>query len=238
MNCLVIDDNPMARRALVELIGGVEDLEVFAECDSAQSAFNCLSKTEIDLLFLDVEMPDMTGLELLKSISNPPLVVLITSKKDYAIEAFDLHVADYIVKPVTAPRFMAAVNHARLLFNQRKQAALPVVALPVGGTDSIFVRADSMQTKIPFDDLLFVQAMGDYAQFFLENGKKLTVHTTLRMVEEALPTGRFQRVHRSFIVNVEKIEAIEDGTSLLIRKNSVPVGEQFKSLLQSRLRFL
>lgn len=238
MKCLIIDDNPMARLTLRELIKDVDFLEIVAECGSAGSAFNELEKSPVDLLFLDVEMPGISGIEFLDSLENPPLTIMITSKRDYAVEAFDLRVIDYLVKPVSPARFYTSIKRAKELFEQKKIGEKSTNQLPPTINQSaIFVRADNQMVRIPFDDLLSVSALGDYT-LFQTTTKRHTVHTTMKAVEEALPTERFMRVHRSHIVNLEKIETIGDGSMLQIGKQSVPVGEQFKAPLMQRLRFL
>ncbi len=235
MKCLIIDDNPMARLALRELLKDVAFINIEAECESAGAAFSELEKTPIDLLFLDVEMPGISGIELLDSLDNPPLTIMITTKRDYAVEAFDLRVADYLVKPVSPSRFHTAIRRAKELFDKANSGEKNQPAT----TDqtAIFVRADNQLVRIPFDELLAVSALGDYT-LFQTTQKRHTVHSTMKAVEEALPPARFMRVHRSHIVNLEKIEAIGDGSSLQIGKQSVPVGEQFKAVLMQRLRFL
>ncbi len=238
MNCLIIDDNPMARLALRELVSGIDFLEIAAECESAGAAFNQMEKSPIDLLFLDVEMPGISGIELLDSLDSPPLTIMITSKRDYAVEAFDLRVVDYLVKPVSPARFHAAVRRAKEMFDR---ASLPATTAPsppaTSDQSAIFIRSENHLVRIPFDELLFVSALGDYT-IFQTAAKRHTVHSTMKAVEEALPPTRFMRVHRSHIVNLEKIETIGDGTSLQIGKQIVPVGEAFKPVLMQRLNFL
>jgi two-component system, LytTR family, response regulator len=236
MKCLVIDDNQMARFALLELIKDIPFLEVAGECDSAQCAFNCLEKMSIDLLFLDIEMPGISGMELLESLDRPPLTIFITSKRDYAVEAFDLRVVDYLVKPINPARFNAGVRRAKELFDQKN--AQPFHVPTVDDLAAIFVRSENQLIKIAFDDLLFVSALGDYMIFQTISGKRHTVHSTMKAIEEALPATRFMRIHRSHIVHLEKIEAIGDGSSLLLQKHTLPVGEAFKTVLMQRLHFL
>lgn len=234
MNCLIIDDNPLARHALRQLASDLDFLKISAECESARCASNWLEKEPIDLLFLDVEMPGISGLEFLQSLDRPPMAILITSKREYAVEAFEHRVVDYLVKPVAPARFMTAVRRAKELFDLQNQ---PAPAFIEGDQNSIFIRAENQQVRVQFDDLLYVSALGDYAQFFLP-GRKLVVHTRMKEVEEALPTGRFQRIHRSHIVNLEKIEALGEGSSVIVQKQTLPIGEQYRPELMKRLYFL
>lgn len=235
MNCLIIDDNPLARLALRQLASDLDFLHISGECDSARGASNWLEKEEIDLLFLDVEMPGISGLEFLRSLDRPPMTILITSKREYAVEAFEHRVIDYLVKPVAPVRFMTAVRRAKERFDLQKQPVQPL--LSDADQHSIFIRAENQQVRVSFEELLYVSALGDYAQFYLA-GRKLVVHTRMKEVEEALPSGRFQRIHRSHIVNVEKIDALGEGSSVVIQKQTLPIGEQYRAELLKRLNFL
>jgi two-component system LytT family response regulator len=231
MNCLIVDDNPMARLALRNMVEDIEDVQLAGECESAIQAFNFLQKTPADLLFLDVEMPGMSGLELLQSLEVQPLVILITYKTDYAVEGFDLEVVDYIVKPVSLPRLLKAVQRVK----DRKAAQSPADVHELG-TDHLFVRVETQLLRIDFDDILFVQALGDYVVFQTEK-KKYPVHLTMKAIEEKLPGDRFLRVHRSYIVAVDKIENMEQN-SLQIARHIVPVSESNKKKLLDKLNII
>jgi DNA-binding LytR/AlgR family response regulator len=233
MKYLIIDDNPMARAVLRQISSGLEGMTLMGECASALEAFNFLQKETVDLLLLDVEMPEMSGLELLQNLPSKPLVILITSKTDYAAEAFNLNVADYIVKPVTLPRFLAAIQKAKELWDGRHNTVEKS-----NEQDYLFVRSDGALTKIRFDDILWVQALVDYVQFVTTSGKKHTVHTTMKGVENHLNDHRFVRTHRSYIVNTDKIDRIEEGTMIVIGKQIVPISEQYKPSLISRINLL
>ena len=231
MTCLIIDDNPMARLALRKMVEDIEFLDSVEECKSAMEAFNFLQKTPADLLLLDVEMPGMSGLELLQSLEIKPLVILITSKTEYAVEGFELEVVDYIVKPVSIPRLLKAVQRAADRMTSQSYADLHNL-----GTDHLFVRVDNQLVRIGFEDILFLQALGDYVVFQTDE-KKFMVHLTLKALEEKLPEERFLRVHRSYIIAVGKIENLEQN-SLKIGKHLIPVSESNKKNLMDRLNVL
>lgn len=233
MKYLIVDDNPLARTVLRQIASGVEGMTLAGECASALEAFNFLVNESVDLLLLDVEMPGMNGLELLKNLSPRPIVILITSKTEYAVDAFDLNVADYLVKPVTLPRFMVAIQKARELWDGRLNTVEKGM-----DKDYLFVRADGVLTKIRFDEILWVQALVDYVQFITDSGKKYTVHATMKNVENHLSEARFSRIHRSYIVNTDKIDRIEEGTMIVIGKHIVPLSEQYKPALMKRLNLL
>lgn len=231
MTCLIIDDNPLARLALRNMASEIEGLQLAGECESAMQAFNFLQKTPCDLLLLDVEMPGMNGLELLQSLEHQPLAILITSKTEYAVEGFDLQVVDYIVKPVAQSRLLKAVQRA-----MERQAAMQPAAVHEMATDHLFARVNNQLLRIDFKDILFVQALGDYVVFQTE-GKKYPVHLTMKAVEERLPNNRFLRVHRSYIINLDKIFNMEQN-SLQVGQHIVPVAEKSKAELMQRMNVI
>lgn len=231
MTCLIIDDNPLARLALRNLVEEISFLQITGECKSAMEVYNVLQKGKVDLLLLDVEMPGMSGLDLLRSLDQQPMVILITSKADYAVEGFDLQVVDYIVKPVELPRLIKAVQRAKERMEQvsggNEEASF---------SDHLFLRINNQLQRIDFDEILFVQALGDYVVFQTEK-KKYPVHLTMKAVEERLPEERFMRVHRSYLIALDKIVNIEQN-SLQIGNHLVPVSEKIKGELMHRLNVL
>ncbi|QHS58685.1 LytR/AlgR family response regulator transcription factor [Chitinophaga agri] len=231
MNCLIIDDNKLARTAMKQLVSHVDQLHVAGECASAIDAYNILQKEKIDLLLLDIEMPGMDGLELTRNIGkNGPVIIFTTAKKDYALEAFELHVADYLIKPVSPARFIQAIERVKEL----KQAGNKVVQ----ETDHefIFIRDSGVLKRVKLDEVLYLEAMGDYVK--LHTGQKFhAVHSTLKAIEERLPATKFMRVHRSYIVALDKIESIEDG-AIVIAKNAIPVADAYRASLNSKLNLL
>lgn len=231
MTCLIVDDNPMARLALRNLLSNMEDLQFMEECENALDAYNYLQQNSTDLLFLDVEMPGMSGLELLQNLKEPPLVILITSKTEYAVEGFNLEVLDYVVKPVSLSRLLKAVERAK----KRLSKAVPADFHELQ-KDHLFVRIENQLQRINFDDILFVQALGDYVVFQTEE-KKYPVHLTMKGVEEKLPDPPFMRVHRSYIVAIDKIENMEQN-SLKIGSFLLPVSESNKKPLLDKLNIL
>jgi two-component system, LytTR family, response regulator len=236
MQVLITDDNPVARKILSLMIEQVTELKLVGECEDALQTFNFLQKNAVDLLFLDVEMPGMSGLELLHTLKFQPIVVLFTSKKEYAADAFDLNVADYLVKPVTKPRFLAAVARARVLFDG-KNNKIDAIS-DEKEKDFLFVRTNGALMKLEHNKILFVQALVDYVQFMMDSGKKITVHNTLKNVESHLPPTIFARSHRSYIVNLSKIEKIEEGVMAVIDKNRVPISDQYKIPILKKLNLL
>jgi DNA-binding LytR/AlgR family response regulator len=231
MNCLIIDDNKLARTAMKQLANHVDQLHVAGECASAIEAYNILQKEKIDLLLLDIEMPGMNGIELTRNMGKKgPVIIFTTAKKDYAVEAFELHVADYLIKPVTPSRFLQAIERAKEVI----QAA----SNELHDTDNefVFIRDSGILKRIKLDDILYLEAMGDYVK--LHTAQKFhAVHSTLKAIEERLPDTKFMRVHRSYIVALDKIEAIQDG-AIIIAKNAVPVADAYRAALNGKLNLL
>lgn len=232
MDCIVIDDCLVDRKTITSLIDQVDFLNLKKECSSAVEAFNYLKTENVDLIFLDIEMPGMTGIELIKNLKKCPIIIFVTSNKDYAIEAFELNVADYILKPLTLSRFMAAIDKAKEIsyksdkkneFNENSQ-------------DYIFVRSNSALIKIKLNDILYVQAFGDYIKIFTPT-KYDIVHCTLKSIEEKLAPNKFFRLHRSYIVAINHIDKIEEKEAFL-GQDSIPIGEQYKKGLLTKLNLL
>ena len=232
MKCIIVDDNKLARAALKHLVEQVDFLNLKQECENPVDAFNFLKKEPIDLVFLDVEMPDMNGIELVKNLDKRPIIILITAKKEYAVEAFELNVADYIVKPVTLPRFIAAVARAKELFESRDGK----VEVTEKDMEYIFVKNKSVLTKITVNDIHYVQALGDYVNIFTAD-HRYTVHITLSGMEQKLPADKFYRLHRSYLIGLGHIDNIEEGTAY-VNHHPIPIGEQFKQTLLKKLNFI
>lgn len=226
MKCLIVDDDKLSRMSLQKLCGKVEGLTVAGTCSDGLEALQFLSENTIDLLFLDVEMAGLSGVELLQSSSQLPLIVFISSKKEYAAEAFEFKelVADYIIKPATLPRLLKAIERVKRKMGQKES----IVA-----KDYIFIRSDGRFVRINLDDLLYVENVGDYVQFKTKDGKYL-VHGTLKTIAAKLEHPNFLKVHRSYIINLSKIVDIEDN-SVLIDKKVIPVSRAHRHLLLEKI---
>ncbi|GAA4746918.1 LytTR family DNA-binding domain-containing protein [Flavisolibacter ginsenosidimutans] len=221
----------MARMALKQLVSQVQNLELVAECSNAMEAYNQLANNGIDLLFLDIEMPEMSGIDLIKKLgAKKPLIIFTTAKTDYAVEAFELNVVDYLVKPITQPRLVQAVEKAQEALDSNKQE------VKVEEQGFVFVKDNGMLKRISIEDILFLEAMGDYVKVHTAP-KFHVVHATLKSIEEKLPASKFLRVHRSYIVAINKIDFIQEGT-ISIGKTSIPVADTHKANLNKRLNLL
>lgn len=231
MKTLIIDDNIIARTTLKHLASQVRDLDVAGECANAMEAYNELNKQTIDLLLLDIEMPEISGVELTKNLANKrPLIIFITSKKDYAVEAFELNVVDYLVKPITPARFIQAIDKARELFESSHEE------VNINNEEFIFIRDSNIIRRLKIDDILFAEAMGDFVKLHTAS-RFFAIHATLKSVEDRLPVDKFIRVHRSYIVAINKIDSIQDG-ALVVYDKSVPVADSYRAVLNKRMNII
>ncbi len=229
MNCLIVDDNALARITLRQLITNIENVDIIGECDSATSAYNFLKTNKADLILLDVEMPEMTGIELTKTLVDKPVIIFTTSQKKYAVEAFELNVADYLIKPFTLPRLMQAIEKAALILSNKNTEVVDTVSAEI-----LFIKENKAIKKIKWDDIFYIEAMGDYVKI-KTTGKIHIVHTTMKQFEEKLDTSIFVRVHRSYIISIRKIESIQEGT-ITINETSIPLADTYKSILLKKLK--
>jgi DNA-binding LytR/AlgR family response regulator len=231
MNCLIIDDNVVARGAMKQLVRQDKDLILLGECENAVEAYQKIMNEPVDLLLLDIEMDSMTGIELAKSLGTKnPIIIFVTGHRGYAIEAFELNVADYITKPVTPVRFLQAIEKAKEIYRSRTQE------VKMDDESFVFIRDSNVVRRIRIDDILFAEAMGDYVKIYTLD-HFYSIHSSLRQVESKLPAAKFLRVHRSFIIQVGKIDTIEGGT-LIINRKTVPVADAYRAALNKRLNIL
>lgn len=228
ITCVVADDDPMSLRIIQSFIEKTDGLECKAYCKSAVEAANFLLHQTIDVLFLDIEMPEMTGLELIKSLKNRPFVVLISSKEEYAAPAFDLDVTDYLVKPTDYPRFMKA--YTKVLDARKSDADVQPKA------DKLFIKVDSVLVGLDIAKITMVEAMADYVRIYVGD-KRHTVYSSMKGIDAKLPASMFIRVHRSYIVNLSMIDTVEDNT-ITVAGHLVPVGVTYQKTLMARLNLL
>jgi DNA-binding LytR/AlgR family response regulator len=234
LKCIIIDDEPLARRGLREYIADIEFLELVGEFDHALSATDALTANDVHLMFLDIHMPKITGIEFLKSLQHPPLVILTTAFPQYAVEGFDLNVLDYLVKPISFDRFFKAALKA-------KDAAGKVNSTGSVSPkeDFVFIKADNKLIKIFYDDILFIEALQNYVTVHT-TAKKYITYLTFKSIEESLPEDKFLKVHKSFIVSANKIESIE-GNLIRIGQHEIPISRNSKEEVLEKLlkgRFL
>lgn len=226
MTSIIVDDDEMARVSLENLCEKIEDLEIVKTCENGLEAMKYLKSNSVDLVFLDIDMPDFTGMDLVKSVDDLPQIIFITGHTQYALEAFEYHVTDFIPKPVEFPRLLKAVERA-----QELQTNIDT------GKDlqnDIYVRVNGRYIRLDFEDILFIESLGDYVTFNTVNGKYI-VHSTLKNIDEKIKSEDFLKVHRSYIVNLTKIVDIEE-TNLVIKDKVIPVSRAHRPVLMQKIK--
>lgn len=242
MKSIIIDDEQMARAIIEKLCTNNSNIHLIDQFPSAIDAIKFLNQQSVDLLFLDIHMPVFTGFDLLQTIKNPPKVILTTSDKNFAIEAFEYNcIVDYLVKPITQDRFDKAItkalNFSKLMDqNQQNQDKLVSAQVKDESLNDLYVNIDRRLIKINYNSIKIIEAKGDYILIKTQD-KNYTVHSTLKKIEEKLPEHIFLKVHRSYIVNLNKIVDIEDN-SVLIDRDVIPVSRSNRPELMNRLNLL
>ncbi|MFA8434738.1 MAG: LytR/AlgR family response regulator transcription factor [Marinifilaceae bacterium] len=223
--CLVVDDEPLSREILMDYIAQCPYLDCIAECKNAIEANQLILTHDIQILFLDINMPMLTGIQWIKSLENPPLVVFTTAYPEYAVEGFNLNAVDYLLKPFSFERFLKAVNKGqeKLLHNEP-------ISSPTDPIDNCLrVKSDKRWFRIAFDEILYLESIGDYLKLHLNSGP-LTIHHTLKLILEKLPQHIFLRVHRSYVVNLRHIQYFE-GNQVKLGNSFVPVSSSYREEL-------
>ncbi|HEY3403287.1 MAG TPA: LytTR family DNA-binding domain-containing protein [Ohtaekwangia sp.] len=223
MTCIAVDDEPLALDLLEDNIRKIPFLKLLKKCSSAIEANHFLQTQSVDLIFLDIQMPGLTGIQFLQGLSKtPPLVILITAYEKYAIEGYTLDVVDYLLKPVSFERFLKAINKAYDKFKSRSAPASPV------GTDYFFVNSEYNLVRIDFSDVAYIEGLKDYVKIFLVSAQRPVItRMSMKSLEEKLPSAQFVRVHKSFIVSINKITSIRKGR-ISILKAQVPISDHYK----------
>ncbi len=227
IKCLAIDDEPLALKQIGSYIQKTPFLELAGLCNSALAALEHLSVSKIDLLFVDINMPDLSGMDFVKSLKEKPFIVFTTAYSEYAVEGFKVDAVDYLLKPFGYADFLKAANKVRSLAELSSAPA----AEAVPGKDYLFVKADYKVLRIELSEIVYIESMHEYVRIHLENNKPVMTLLSLKTLEEQLPSDRFMRVHRSFIVNSQKIKIVERNR-IVFDKVYIPVSEQYKTSFQ------
>lgn len=232
INCMVVDDEPIARDIIIRHIDASPGLQLVKSCINASEAYEGLYQHKVDLMFLDIQMPVITGTDFLRSLRNPPLVIFTTAYHQYAVEGFELSSVDYLLKPVTYERFYQAIQkvNERLAYKETAPQNLTVQQ----PADFIFIKMDTKLIRINHSEINYIQAEKDFSSVYLDN-KRIFASMHLKMFEDALPKPAFLRMHRSFIVNLSKIKSIK-GNTLELDTSEIPIGANYKDELYKFLR--
>ncbi|WP_299160042.1 LytTR family DNA-binding domain-containing protein [uncultured Tenacibaculum sp.] len=229
VKCLVVDDEPLAIKLLEKHISKIDALEIVATCNNAIKAFEILNTQEVDLMFLDIKMPNLTGIDFLKTLKNPPKTIFTTAYRDYAIESYDLGVIDYLLKPITFERFFKAVE--RFLSDQ-KTAVIEKKEKEVD--DFMLVKSGNKHHKVIINDILFIESLKDYIKIHTINNKRIVSKYRISEIEQELKDASFLRVHRSYIINIDKISAFTVN-DIEVNSTEIPIGASYKEKVISFL---
>ena len=231
IRCMAIDDEPLALQQIVTYIGKVPFLELVAQCQSALEAHQYLSNDTVDVIFCDINMPDLNGMDFIKTLVAPPLVVFTTAYAEYAIEGFKVNAVDYLLKPFGLQDFMRAANRVR----ERLEPAANTEPAPKTSDDVIFLKTDYRIVKVSISDIRYVEAMSEYLKVWIENDPKpIITLLSMKKIEEHLP-DYFMRIHRSYIINLNKIQEVNKSRVILDSDTNLPIGDLYKDAFQHYL---
>jgi DNA-binding LytR/AlgR family response regulator len=234
MNCIIVDDDKLSRRIVEEFVHKTDNLDLLGSFTNGIEAINFIRhhQDEVHVIFLDIEMPEMDGIELLKSLENPPQVIIISSKEKYALNAFEYDVTDYLLKPIPYSRFYKAVSKAFTRFERDRLDGL--------SKEEIFIKKNSTLVRLRYEDILWIEALENYV-IFNTYTDRYTIHFTMKAIEQKLPPQKFTRVHRSYIVNVSSINFIEDNAIIVKTEDghkSIPIGKSYKDKLMGDINLM
>ena len=234
VNCIIVDDEPVAREILENHLERIDTITVVASCKNAIEAFKIINTHPVDLIFLDINMPDISGLSFAKSMSKEYKVIFTTAYREYAVEGFDLKAVDYLLKPISFERLLQGINK----FVEESSAKVPRQSeeIHIEKDDSIFVRSDRKMVKVNFKDIVFIESLHHNIKSHLEGQKVLVTRDTLSNIEARLPISDFIRIHRSFIVSMHKIETFTSDT-IGIGKHEVPISRSYRDTVLEKLRW-
>ena len=218
IRCLIVDDEPLAREILGQYVSQNDELQLVGSCKNANEVLELLRKEPVDVLFLDIQMPGISGMALMKSLENPPLVVFTTAYDQYAVEGYEVSAVDYLLKPISPDRFNKAVEKVKEMIQYKKSSSRDL--------NYMFIRADYQDIKVMFDDILYVEGLKDYVKVVTKEKRIITL-TNIKGMLEKLPQDRFIRVHKSYIVAKDKVQTVK-GTILTIDDKEIPIGLTFK----------
>jgi DNA-binding LytR/AlgR family response regulator len=233
--CLIVDDEPLARELIRGHVEKLENFEVVGECSDAMKALNVLREKQVDLIFMDIQMPQITGIEFLKTLKHPPKVIITTAYREFALDGFELDVVDYLIKPITFERFLKSVNK----YYQVSQEDVHVIsgnsAEKVMDESYIYVKENKKVVKVYLSEIRYIEGLSEYVQVYTDK-RKIITKTSMSQMEEKLPGESFLRIHKSFIVSLNKIEAFTANT-IEIQGKELPIGRSFKNGVLSALNF-
>jgi DNA-binding LytR/AlgR family response regulator len=228
VNCLIVDDEPVARKGIAEYVREIDYLNLVGQCENSLKAGAYLAQQSVDLIYLDIHMPKLSGIDFLKTLRNPPLVILTTAYSDYAVEGYALDIVDYLMKPISFERFLKASQKALEIIRMRR-----MVSGKGGQVDYFFIKCDNKYEKVFYDQVLFIEALQNYV-IIHTNDRKMITYITMTGLEQQLPPDLFLKVHKSYIVGLTHVKAL-DGNEILIGNERIPISRGLKERVVSRI---
>ena len=231
IRCLAIDDEPLALQQLMAYIKKIPFLELVDSCQSAHDALTVMNQEVIDAIFVDINMPDLNGMDFVKSLPVPPLVVFTTAYSEYAVEGFKVDAVDYLLKPFGLTEFQRAANKVKARYDQQNTAVIAQ-----DEEDTLFLKTDYKVIRIDVKDIRYVQSMSEYLKIFLEGrAKPVIVLLSMKKMEERLPENQFMRIHRGYIINLKKIQEVNKNRVIMDEETYLPIGDNYKEAFNSYL---
>lgn len=232
INCIIVDDEPVAREILEDHLGRIGQVHVVASCKNAVEAFQAINSHPVDLVFLDIQMPDISGLSFAKSVNRNLKIIFTTAYREYAVEGFDLRAVDYLLKPISFERLMQAID--KYLEENSITRKAQVREVHENHDDSMFVRSERKMVRVSFSEVLFIESLGDYIKIHLVGGKTLVTRDSISNIETVLPQEDFIRVHRSYIVGRHHIDSYTSDT-IGIGKHEIPISRSYREEVMKKL---
>jgi DNA-binding LytR/AlgR family response regulator len=234
MKCLIIDDEPLAQRVVEKYAEEIPSLEIVKKCSNALDALEILEEQRIDLVFLDINMPKLSGLEFLRSLKHPPMVIITTAYAEFAIQGYELNVLDFLMKPFSMERFLKAVQKAEKLIRPQSHQAMKRAPSGEAEDQFIFVKSSKKTYRISLNDILYIEALGDYVKIFTTD-RMIVSYQSMKNLEAILSPKQFPRIHKSFIVSLARIDMIE-GNQVRLKDRYIPIGTNFKAEFEKLIR--
>lgn len=236
IRCVIIDDEPLAQRVIERYTENIPFLEIVSKCSNAVDAIDVLHHTDVDLLFLDINMPRISGIDFLKTLINPPLVIITTAYAEFAIQGFELDVVDYLMKPIAFDRFYKAIQKVEDLLKSRELPHFEMKTVERADESFIFIKSSKKTYKVTLDDILFIEALGDYVKIYTTD-KMIVSYQSLKNIETLLPSKLFPRIHKSFIIALSRVDLIE-GNHVKIKDRLIPIGTNFKTDFEKLIKLI
>ncbi len=233
IKCQIVDDEPLAINVVKKFLEQFKASEVVSTCENAMDAFTYISENQVDLLFLDINMPGLNGLDFLKSLKKPPLVIITSAYRDYAVEGFELNVLDYLVKPISFQRFLKAMDRVNTALREKYAPVPSTVTLPDTSKAFIFLKVDKKLVKVYLDEILYIESLKDYVRVRTVY-EDLVTHQNLNSMARMLPANDFIRIHKSFTISVDKVKSIE-GNCVEIASKLLPIGRNFRKEVKEHI---